>query len=86
MDKLGSKSSSTALVNIHPAENPKTQITTPHFLVYLSDGSSRQFPYDQGATFSISGTELIVETANELESIDLGLVSYFKAIKGVGAE
>jgi len=79
LDKLGGKSTSTALVNIHPAENSKTRLTASHFLVYLNDGTSQQFPYRQGDSFSLTDTELVIETADDVESISLDKVSYFKA-------
>ena len=80
VDRLGSKSTSTALVNIHPAENPKTMVAEPNLLIYMSDGTSRQFPYSDTDVFSFTDMELNVNTKGKAESLPLDKVSYFKAV------
>ena len=78
LDKLGSKSSSTALVNIHPAPSDKTQPSGTTLLVYLTDGSSRQYPFTEGDNFTLDSSSLQIETADTLDDIPLPQVSYFK--------
>lgn len=86
LDKLGGKSSSTALVNIHPADNPKTQVTEPNLLIYMSDGTSKQVPYSETDAFGVTDSELNIDAKGKADSLPLNKVSYFKAVTPKGNE
>ena len=80
LESLGSKSSSTALVNIHPDPAAKTWPQAPTWLVYLNDGSSSQYPYTESDFLLFQEDNLLIGTGEELYAEPLDNVSYFKAI------
>lgn len=80
LDGLGSKSTSTALVNIHPDPTKKSVPTTPTLVVYLnSKGTSKTFTYSEADNFSLTADSLLVQTGEKTTRMALKTVSYFKA-------
>ncbi|MBQ9362246.1 MAG: C10 family peptidase [Bacteroidaceae bacterium] len=80
LESLGSKSSSTALVNIHPAPSSKTCPTVPTWVIYLNDGNSQQYPYIEADFLLPQENELLIGTGEEIYAEPLNNISYFKAI------
>ena len=80
LDNLGSKSSSTALVNIHPAENSETLPTEQDWIVYLNDGKSQMVAPAAGDNIQFEGDHLLINTEAASYSFPLSTVSYFKTV------
>lgn len=82
LNDLGSKSTSTALVNIHPDYTSKANLTEPYLVIYVKDGTSRQIRYSDLKEMQWSSSAVIVSmnTEQDAETLLLDNFSYMKPL------
>lgn len=80
LDALGSKSTSTALVNIHPDHTSQANLTEPYLIIYEKEGTSRQIKYSNLKEIRWTPTNVLVDTEPDKATIPLRDISYIKPL------
>jgi len=77
IEQLGSKTSSPAIINIHPDFSSKANVTEPTFVVYHSDGKADPYPVRDISEISWTPTALTVTRTDDTgKTVTLDGLSY----------
>ena len=86
LDGLGSKSTSTALMNIHPDYTSKANLTEPYLVVYSQDGTASPIRYSELKEMRWSPASVTISTDAGEESVLLNKLSYMKPLVPASVE
>lgn len=69
VEQLGNKTSSSAIINIHPDYSSKANITEPTFVVYQNDGKSDVYPSTAIDAMDLTSQNLTVTQKDETKKV-----------------
>ncbi len=81
LDRLGSKTSSSALINIHPDYSSKANVMEPTFVVYNNDGTSLPYSFSNLNTVEWTQDGLTISNkAGEEKKVQNSTFSYIQPL------